>query len=184
MQSIPLPPLNTRCPNKPFSRRTRTRTRDVPTATCATLSALPPTFLIERLGSSSLSLLTVERALAELEVNSTGATLGLGRHAGAPTLPILGSATSRMHYEVPQNFVQGLLSPKDRVVVPGTRSLVLVLRQQLLRLRVGSRWRWGRGRRVESLRAVRVGVGVRRRVLMALRRRRLLQDGSPSLTSE
>jgi len=58
-------------------------------------SVPPAASLVNPLGSSSFSLPTVERALAEMEGASSGATLGDGlRRAGAPMSPILGSAPS------------------------------------------------------------------------------------------
>jgi len=81
------------------------------------------------LGSSSFSLPTVERALAEMEGASTGGTLGglgLGKRAGAPTSPILGSApspTGQSQHEVLQNFFKSLLNTKDRTASPGTSAV-------------------------------------------------------------
>jgi hypothetical protein len=55
---------------------------------------------------------------------SSGATLGgLGRRAGAPTSPILGSAPSPTQHEVLQNFFKSLLNPKDRAASPGTSAV-------------------------------------------------------------
>jgi hypothetical protein len=152
-------------------------------------SAAPAAGLVGPLGSSSFSLPTVERALAEME-GSSGATLGgLGRRAGAPTSPILGSAPSPTQHEVLQNFFKSLLNPKDRAASPGTSAVSpgAGLRV-LLRVGVGSRRRRGRGRRVGVLGAVRVGVGVRRRILMRaverkmgrMRRRRRFLKGVDS----
>ena len=52
--------------------------------------------LIGHHNASSSSLLTIERALADMEGD-------LGRRAGAPTLRVLGGAPSSMQYEVLQN---------------------------------------------------------------------------------
>ncbi|KAF8268390.1 hypothetical protein EI94DRAFT_1700281 [Lactarius quietus] len=54
------------------------------------------------------------------EGSSTGTTLGLGRHTGAPTSPVLGSAPNPMQHRVLQKFFKDLLNPKDRAASPGT----------------------------------------------------------------
>jgi len=68
--------------------------------------------------------------MAEMEGSSgTGASLGglsLGRRAGAPTSPILGSAPSPTQHEVLQNFFKSLLNPKDRAASPGTSAVSAV----------------------------------------------------------
>ena len=90
-------------------------------------SAPPAAGLVGPLGSSSFSLPTVERALAEMEGGSSGTTLGVGRRAGAPTSPIIGSApspTGQTQHEVLQNFFKSLLNTKDRGgVSPGTSAV-------------------------------------------------------------
>ena len=90
-------------------------------------SAPPAAGLVGPLGSSSFSLPTVERALAEMEGASSGTTLGLGRRTGAPTSPIIGSApspTGQTQHEVLQNFFKSLLNTKDRSgVSPGTSAV-------------------------------------------------------------
>jgi len=87
-------------------------------------TALPAAGLVGPLGSSSFSLPAVERALAEMEGGSSGTTLGVGRRAGAPTSPMVGSApspTGQTQHEVLQNFFKSLLNTKDRSgVSPGT----------------------------------------------------------------
>lgn len=85
----------------------------------------PAAGLVGPLGSSSFSLPTVERALAEMEGGS-GTTLGIGKRAGAPTSPIIGSApspTGQTQHEVLQNFFKSLLNTKDRAVSPGTSAV-------------------------------------------------------------
>jgi dynein light intermediate chain 1 len=90
-------PSTTQRPNKLFSRRTTTRTRDP----CSIFylshdaSATPAARLVAPLGSSSFSLPTVERAVAEMEGSSSVGCLG--RSAGAPTSPLLGIAPSLTH---------------------------------------------------------------------------------------
>jgi dynein light intermediate chain 1 len=90
-------------------------------------SAPPAAGLVGPLGSSSFSLPAVERALAEMEGASSGTTLGMGRRAGAPTSPIIGSApspTGQTQHEVLQNFFKSLLNTKDRSgVSPGTSAV-------------------------------------------------------------
>jgi len=90
-------------------------------------SAPPAAGLVGPLGSSSFSLPTVERALAEMEGGSSGTTLGVGRRDGAPTSPIIGSApspTGQTQHEVLQNFFKSLLNTKDRGgVSPGTSAV-------------------------------------------------------------
>lgn len=92
-------------------------------------SAPPAAGLVGPLGSSSFSLPTVERALAEMEGGSSGTTLGPGRRAGAPTSPIVGSApspTGQTQHEVLQNFFKSLLNTntKDRGgVSPGASAV-------------------------------------------------------------
>jgi dynein light intermediate chain 1 len=89
-------------------------------------SAPPAAGLVGPLGSSSFSLPTVERALAEMEGGSSGTTLGIGKRAGAPTSPIIGSApspTGQTQHEVLQNFFKSLLNTKDRAVSPGTSAV-------------------------------------------------------------
>jgi dynein light intermediate chain 1 len=91
-------------------------------------SAPPAAGLVGPLGSSSFSLPTVERALAEMEGGSSGQTLGIGRRAGAPTSPIIGSVpspTGQTQHEVLQNFFKSLLNTKDRAggVSPGTSAV-------------------------------------------------------------
>ncbi|KAN0140383.1 hypothetical protein V8E53_001592 [Lactarius tabidus] len=115
------PHTRTRFPLQELRRELRRADRDprgiFRTPTDA--SAAPAAGLVGPLGSSSFSLPTVERALAEME-GSSGATLGgLGRRAGAPTSPILGSAPSPTQHEVLQNFFKSLLNPKDRAASPG-----------------------------------------------------------------
>lgn len=87
-------------------------------------TALPAAGLVGPLGSSSFSLPAVERALAEMEGGSSGTTLGVGRRAGAPTSPMVGSSpspTGQTQHEVLQNFFKSLLNTKDRGgVSPGT----------------------------------------------------------------
>ncbi|KAN0140374.1 Dynein light intermediate chain (DLIC) domain containing protein [Lactarius tabidus] len=123
----PLPPLNNPTPEQDFlsknydenARRADRDPRGI-FRTPTDASAAPAAGLVGPLGSSSFSLPTVERALAEME-GSSGATLGgLGRRAGAPTSPILGSAPSPTQHEVLQNFFKSLLNPKDRAASPGT----------------------------------------------------------------
>jgi dynein light intermediate chain 1, cytosolic len=85
----------------------------------------PAAGLVGPLGSSSFSLPTVERALAEMEGGS-GTTLGIGKRAGAPTSPIIGSApspTGQTQHEVLQNFFKSLLNTKDRAVSPGASAV-------------------------------------------------------------
>jgi len=87
-------------------------------------TAPPAAGLVGPLGSSSFSLPAVERALAEMEGGSSSTTLGVGRRAGAPTSPMVGSApspTGQTQHEVLQNFFKSLLNTKDRGgVSPGT----------------------------------------------------------------
>lgn len=94
-------------------------------------SAPPAAGLVGPLGSSSFSLPAVERALAEMEGGggsgaTLGAGMGLGRRAGAPTSPIIGSApspTGQTQHEVLQNFFKSLLNTKDRGASPGTSAV-------------------------------------------------------------
>ncbi|KAF8261673.1 dynein 1 light intermediate chain [Lactarius quietus] len=126
----PLPPLNNPTPeqaflSKNYDENARRADRD-PRGIFRTpndASAPPTAGLVGPLGSSSFSLPTVERALAEMEGSSGGATLGLGRRSGAPTSPILGSAPSPTQHEVLQNFFKSLLNPKDRAASPGTSAV-------------------------------------------------------------
>ena len=88
-------------------------------------TAPPAAGLVGPLGSSSFSLPAVGRALAEMEGGgSSGTTLGVGRRAGAPTSPMVGSApspTGQTQHEVLQNFFKNLLNAKVRSgVSPGT----------------------------------------------------------------
>jgi len=130
LQPTPLPPLNNPTPeqaflSKNYDENARRADRDprgifrTPTDASA-----PAPGIVGPLGSSSFSLPTVERALAEMEGASAGATLGGGlRRAGAPTSPTLGSAPSPTQHEVLQNFFKSLLNPKDRAASPGTSAV-------------------------------------------------------------
>jgi len=92
MQPTPLPPLNNPTPEQAFlaknydenARRADRDPRGI-FLTPTDASAAPPTGLVGPLGSSSFSLPTVERAMAEMEGSGgTGASLGglsLGRRA-------------------------------------------------------------------------------------------------------
>jgi dynein light intermediate chain 1 len=129
----PLPPLNNPTPEQAFlaknydenARRADRDPRGI-FRTPTDASAPPSAGLVGPLGSSSFSLPTVERALAEMEGSGAGASLGglgLGRRAGAPTSPILGSAPSPTQHEVLQNFFKSLLNSKDRAASPGTSAV-------------------------------------------------------------
>jgi hypothetical protein len=132
MQPAPLPPLNNPTPEQAFllknydenARRADRDPRGI-FRTPTDASAPPAAGLVGPLGSSSFSLPTVERALAEMEGASSGATLGGGlrRAGGAPTSPILGGAPSPTQHEVLQNFFKSLLNPKDRAASPGTSAV-------------------------------------------------------------
>ncbi|KAH9036025.1 dynein light intermediate chain-domain-containing protein [Lactarius deliciosus] len=129
----PLPPLNNPTPEQAFlaknydenARRADRDPRGI-FRTPTDASAPPAAGLVGPLGSSSFSLPTVERALAEMEGSSAGTSLGglgLGKRAGAPTSPILGSApspTGQTQHEVLQNFFKSLLNTKDRAASPGS----------------------------------------------------------------
>ncbi|KAN0140426.1 hypothetical protein V8E53_001635 [Lactarius tabidus] len=71
----------------------------------------------------AFSLPTVERAPADMEGSSCAKLGGLGRRAGAPTSPILGSVASPTGHEVLQNFLNNLLNPKDRTASPATSAV-------------------------------------------------------------
>jgi dynein light intermediate chain 1 len=86
-------------------------------------SAAPAAGLVGPLGSSSFSLPTIKRALAELDGSST--LCGLGRHTDAPTSSILGSAPSLTQREVLHNFFKSLLNPKDRAVGLGSETATM-----------------------------------------------------------
>jgi hypothetical protein len=77
------------------------------------------TGLVVPFGSSSLSLLTVEHALAEMEGASSCTTLGGLRRTDAPTSPYLGVLRVRrsMRCFRPSN---SLLNPKGRAESPST----------------------------------------------------------------
>lgn len=125
----PLPPLNNPTPEQAFlaknydenARRADRDPRGI--FRTPTDASAPAAGLVGPLGSSSFSLPTVERALAEMEGNTVG---GLGKRAGAPTSPILGSApspTGQTQHEVLQNFFKSLLNTKDRAASPGTSAV-------------------------------------------------------------
>ncbi|KAI9457300.1 dynein light intermediate chain-domain-containing protein [Russula earlei] len=137
LKPTPLPQFNNPTPEQAFlaknyDENTRRADRDPrgmfrsPVDT----SAPPTAGLVGPLGSTSFSLPTVERALAEMEGGSTGTTLGVGmgfsKRAGAPTSPIIGSApspTGQTQHEVLQNFFKSLLNTKDRGAGPSSSAV-------------------------------------------------------------
>ncbi|KAH8984242.1 dynein light intermediate chain-domain-containing protein [Lactarius akahatsu] len=116
----PLPPLNNPTPEQAFlaknydenARRADRDPRGI-FRTPTDASAPPAAGLVGPLGSS-------------WRASSAGTSLGglgLGKRAGAPTSPILGSApspTGQTQHEVLQNFFKSLLNTKDRAASPGT----------------------------------------------------------------
>jgi dynein light intermediate chain 1 len=117
MQPAPFPPLNNPTPEQAFllknyDENARRADRDPRSIfrTPTDASAPPAAGLVGPLGLSSFSLPTVERALAEMEGSSSGATPGGGLGcAGAPTSPIIGDAPSPAQHEVLQNFFKSLI---------------------------------------------------------------------------
>jgi dynein light intermediate chain 1, cytosolic len=137
-QPTPLPPLNNPTPEQAFlsknydesARRADRDPRGI-FRSPVDASAPPAAGLVGPLSSSSFSLPTVERALAEMESGGSGATtlsagMSLGKRAGAPTSPIIGSvpsSTGQTQHEVLQNFFKSLLNTKDRTASPGTSAV-------------------------------------------------------------
>ncbi|KAH9983550.1 DLIC-domain-containing protein [Russula compacta] len=138
LKPTPLPPFNNPTPEQAFlaknyDENARRADRDPRGMFRSPVdaSAPPAAGLVGPLGSSSFSLPAVERALAEMEGGggsgvTLGAGMGLGRRAGAPTSPIIGSApspTGQTQHEVLQNFFKSLLNTKDRGASPGTSAV-------------------------------------------------------------
>lgn len=118
----PLPTLNDPTPEQAFlvknydenARGVESNPRRI-FRTLTDAPAGPAAGCVESLCSSSFSLPTVKRALVEIEGGQQHWHHPWSREtSGNTTSPILGSTTSRMHYEVLQNFFQSLLSPQDR----------------------------------------------------------------------
>jgi len=129
----PLPPFNNPTPEQAFlaknyDENARRTDRDPRGAFRSPVeaSAPPAAGLVGPLGSSSFSLPTVERALAEMEGIGTGTTLGVGKRGGGPSSPIIGSApspTGQTQHEVLQNFFKSLLNTKDRAASPSSSAV-------------------------------------------------------------
>ena len=107
--------------DKNARREDRNRRGIVRTST--NVSAPPVAGLVGPLGSSSFSLPMVERALAEIEGSSTGATLRGLRHVGVPTSSSLRIAPNLAQHEDLLNIFKSALNPKDGAASPGTSAV-------------------------------------------------------------